>query len=407
MLSAAVFLAPHVAFEHRVVDAAPSSASICVRMTAATVCGSDVHTWEGKRNEPAPLVLGHEGVGVVESAGASGIPPGTRVSWGVCVPACGPSGAGECASCAVGLSQKCAAGLFKYGHSRWEGEDASRALSGSFASHIYLRPGSDVVPLVGTLAALPDSVVCPANCALATMVAALERGTQVLGRRPCSVLLQGAGLLGLYGAALACEACSGDGAMPLAVAVTDAADGRLQLAREFGATLALNVAGLGDGEVKDALLGHLRDRWTAARGPAGDKHACPTGFDLVIEVCGSPSVLPTGLAMLRPGGVYVLVGCVHPASSLAGLTAEALIRGCAALVGVHNYGPHHLRAGLDFLARHYLPDGEEAEAGRAGSALTCPLPFAKLVSPPVPLSRLGDAFAQAKGGAFPRVLVVP
>lgn len=41
---------------------------LLVRITAATLCGSDIHTIEGKRSDPAaPLVLGHEGVGVVEA----------------------------------------------------------------------------------------------------------------------------------------------------------------------------------------------------------------------------------------------------------------------------------------------------------------------------------------------------
>ena len=45
-----------------------------------------------------------------------------------------------------------------------------------------------------------------------------------------------------------------------------------------------------------------------------------------------------GVAKLRPGGVVVLVGCVTPDTQL-GLTGDTLVRGCATLIGVHNY--HH------------------------------------------------------------------
>ena len=45
-----------------------------------------------------------------------------------------------------------------------------------------------------------------------------------------------------------------------------------------------------------------------------------------------------GVAKLRPGGVAVLVGCVTPDTQL-GLTGDSLVRGCATLIGVHNY--HH------------------------------------------------------------------
>jgi threonine dehydrogenase-like Zn-dependent dehydrogenase len=74
------------------------------------------------------------------------------------------------------------------------------------------------------------------------------------------------------------------------------------------------------------------------------------GYDAVIEVCGTPAVLPVGLKVMAPGGCYVFVGMVHPASSLSSITAEAVIRKCATIVGVHNYRPQDLRKAVDFLA---------------------------------------------------------
>jgi threonine dehydrogenase-like Zn-dependent dehydrogenase len=89
---------------------------LLVRVDAATVCGSDVHTADGKRVDPAaPLVLGHEGCGTVVAGSAeSGSPriaAGPRVTWSVM------ASCGACAPCArLGLPQKCATALHKYGH---------------------------------------------------------------------------------------------------------------------------------------------------------------------------------------------------------------------------------------------------------------------------------------------------
>ena len=54
--------------------------------------------------------------------------------------------------------------------------------------------------------------------------------------------------------------------------------------------------------------------------------------DVVVEVCGSPSVVPEGVALLRPGGRYIFVGMVHPDSHLD-ITAEQLIRKCLTIKG--------------------------------------------------------------------------
>ena len=54
--------------------------------------------------------------------------------------------------------------------------------------------------------------------------------------------------------------------------------------------------------------------------------------DVVIEVCGVPSVLADGVSYLRPGGFYLLVGMVHPNSQLP-ITGEQIIRKCLTVKG--------------------------------------------------------------------------
>jgi hypothetical protein len=78
-----------------------AAGELLVRTTLATICGSDLHTVSGVRTEPTPLVLGHEGVGVIEAIGGGlktmsrlgrSVSVGDRITWsiadscGVCVP---------------------------------------------------------------------------------------------------------------------------------------------------------------------------------------------------------------------------------------------------------------------------------------------------------------------------------
>ena len=53
------------------------------------------------------------------------------------------------------------------------------------------------------------------------------------------------------------------------------------------------------------------------------------------QVCGSPTVIAEGIKLLRPGGLYVLVGLVHPNSQLS-ITGEQIIRKCITIRGTPN-----------------------------------------------------------------------
>lgn len=313
---------------------------VLVRIDLATICGSDVHTFHGRRAGLVPSVLGHEGVGTVIAIG-EGRPQsliGHRVTWTL-VDTCG-----RCRPCTEwDIPQKCES-LFKYGHARL---DDAPGLNGCFASHIVLRAGTTVVEIP---AGLSDATVVPTNCALATMMAVVEKIPEGAER----VLIQGAGLLGVYGAAL----LRGRGVSE--VWISDSMPQRLDLAADFGAqgVLARETEGF-------------------------DDHS----FDAVIEVAGVPKVVHDGIRLLRPGGTYVLAGLVHP-QSLLDVKGVDLIAGCITMVGVHNYAARHLRAAVDFLAGHAYP-------------------WERLVSPPFPLADLDEAFALTGTHDWLRVAVRP
>ncbi len=311
-----------------------------VALRCATICGSDLHTVAGRRQEPTPCVLGHEGVGVVVRAAPDQRAwLGRRVTWSSSV-GCGQAG---CAPCAEhDMPQKCSA-VFKYGH---VARDDEGALAGTYATHLLLRSGTAAFELPDVI---PDTAAAPLNCALATMVAALE-GNVPDGAR--TAVVQGAGLLGLFGAAL----LRARGVER--VLVVDVDDRRLGRVESFGGEPVMNSA-----------RGHIADR----------------SADVVVEACGQHSVVAEGLELLRTGGVYALAGLVHPGPALE-IDGEDLLRRCLTLRGVHNYAPRHLRAAVDFLGQHVASLGLEA-----------------VIRAPVPLAEIDEAIQLASTGRWQRV----
>jgi threonine dehydrogenase-like Zn-dependent dehydrogenase len=214
-----------------------------------------------------------------------------------------------------------------------------------------LRAGTHVVTLPD---AVTDRMAVTANCALATMVHAVEK----LRGDEQTVWIQGGGLLGLFGAALL-----RDRGVPRVI-VTEPDSRRRAVAGRLGA-LVMPV---------EAFL----DRRDLADG----------GCDAVIEVAGDPEVVASGTKALRPGGVYVWVGMVHPATTLGALSGEQVVRRCMRVQGVYNYAPRHLERAIEFLAR--------CGAG---------FPFDEVVSPALPLKRLNEAFALALERRWARVSI--
>lgn len=313
-----------------------------VAISLATICASDLHTADGRRIEPCPSVLGHEGVGRVIALGERQDQTllGKRVTWSIA------DSCGECVPCREwDLPQKCSH-LFKYGHSEITN---GCGLNGCYATHVLLRPGTTIIPVPDEL---PDELVAPANCALATMVGATEYLPT-----PCRIaVIQGAGMLGLFGCAL----LRSKGVERVIVVDNDPA--RLELVEAFGGRPALQTAG--------TLL-------------------APGRADAVFEVAGTSAVVPEGIRHLRVGGYYAFVGMVHPTTSLE-LSGQIVLRHCLTLRGFHNYAPRHLEGAIKFLTEHGTK-----------------LPWQRYVSPPFPLSEINAALAEARKRKWLRVSIRP
>jgi putative phosphonate catabolism associated alcohol dehydrogenase len=295
----------------------PERTEVLVEVVACTLCGSDLHSLHGRRTVPVPTVLGHEVLGKIVAFGATaarqdaaGLPieVGDRVTWAI-VASCG-----ECFYCRRDLAQKCERQT-KYGH---EPLRPGRELTGGLAHHCLLVSGT---ALFRVPEQLPDAAACPANCATATVAAALEAAGQVAGR---SVLVMGCGMLGLTATAWARSLGA------TCVIACDVEAGRLALAETFGATSACPPDDLSR-VVQDTTSGY--------------------GVDIALELTGEPTAFEALFPLARLGGSLILVGAVFPSRPIA-IVAEQIVRRCLAVRGIHNYAPRHLRAALEFLAAH-------------------------------------------------------
>merc|ERR1719228_782201 len=99
---------------------------VLLQLEGATLCNSDLHTLAGRRQEPTPAVLGHEGCGKVILSGRESVTVGERVTFSV-TDVCG-----GCDRCTSGPEQKCRS-LLKYGHIQ---HSAGTVPLGCYTTHI-------------------------------------------------------------------------------------------------------------------------------------------------------------------------------------------------------------------------------------------------------------------------------
>jgi S-(hydroxymethyl)glutathione dehydrogenase / alcohol dehydrogenase len=274
---------------------APCRAEVLVRVAAAGVCHSDVHLADGVLGDGRwPMVLGHEGAGVVEAVGAdvSGVAAGDHVTFCL-VPSCG-----ACAPCRSGRPTLCEpagrsamAGTLMDGTSRLRSADGAALQHGfmvaCFAQYAVVEAAS-VVPLP---ASLPLWQAALLGCGVVTGIGAVNRAGVQPGESVCVIGCGGVGLQVIAGARLA-------GAAPI-IAV-DRDEDKLERARRRGATHLVDAASTDAvGEVL-ALSG------------GGVEHA--------FEVVGAPATIRQAWEMLRPGGTAVVVG-VSPRGAEVSLPA--------------------------------------------------------------------------------------
>lgn len=247
---------------------APSEGRVLVRVRAGGICGSDLHYYFNGRNGDfvirEPLIPGHEFSGEVSAVGA-GV---TRVRSGDRVAIQPARNCGRCSACREGRGNLCREGFFMGSASRYP------HMQGGFCEYTMV----DETQCYPVSVDLPFTTIAFAE-PLAVALHAAGRAGPLLGR---TALIAGMGPIGL----LVLLAVRHAGARR--ISVTDVLDGPLASAKHLGADASLNVSA-----APDALQAEAREIG---------------GFDVALEVSGSPAGLAACLEAARPGGTVVQVG---------------------------------------------------------------------------------------------------
>ena len=365
-MRAVVFTDPGEPVQVREVELdAPRPGEVSVAIAAAGVCHSDLHVRRGDWRVPAPLVMGHEGAGVITTVGpgVSNLAEGDHVvlSW---IAPCG-----QCRFCLAGHPARCkiAATVVGPGGVLMDGTSRLR-LDGQRIRH-YLGVSSfaerAVVPASGAIRIRDDApldVVAVVGCAVATGVGAVMHTAAVEPGATVAVIgCGGVGLSAVQGARLA-------GASRI-VAV-DVRPEKTALARKLGAT--------------DQVDASAADAVTAVR------DLLPDGVDYAFDAIGLTSTTSQAIALLGLGGAAVLVG-LPPDGSTVSFEPLVLAESDQRILG-SNYGS--VRPGVDIpaLVDRFM-DGD--------------LLLNELISSRAPLESASAALDELEAGRALRTLLIP
>jgi aryl-alcohol dehydrogenase len=300
-ITAAVVPARHAPFELQSLDlAGPHPDEVLVRIVASGMCHTDLHARDGYfANLPYPVVCGHEGAGIVEEVGSAvaDLAPGDPVV--ISFPWCG-----DCEPCQAGKTSYCSnARALKSSGRRADGSapmsrDGEPVYSCFFQQSSFatfaVTPAKDVVRIRRDA---PVELLGPLGCGLQTGAGAVLNvmqppGGSIAGRSIAIYGVGGVGLAGLMAARIA-------GCDPI-IAV-DRLPARLALARELGATHALESPG----------TNNLAETLSEIRRITGG------GTHFALETSAGPEVFRVAVDGLRGLGTCVLVGSARAGTEVS------------------------------------------------------------------------------------------
>lgn len=260
----------------------PGDGEVLVEVRAAGLCHSDLSQVAGLRKRTVPVVMGHEGAGIVREVGrgVTGLAAGDHVVMTV------GSGCGHCRFClgrrpvlcdAVGASR--AQGLLMNGSRRLKrGAQPLFHHSGvsSFAQYAVTVPGT----LVKADPAIPLDIAAMFGCAVVTGAGCVFNAAQVLPG-------QNVAIFGLGGVGL-CSVMATKIAGAARIIGIDIQDSKFSLAQELGCTDTLSA-------LDPELVQKVRDLTNG-------------GVDFAFEISGSRSAMTSAIAITCKGGEVVCVG---------------------------------------------------------------------------------------------------
>lgn len=357
--TAAVFRKPGepMSIETVSIPSTPPRGDVLVRMKASGLCHSDLHVILGEWEVPTPMILGHEGAGVVEAVGegVSGVAPGDHVilTW---TPPCR-----RCRYCVSGRPVLCdEVARHSANHLSFDGRTRIRTVDGqevySFAGtgtfgEYTMVPESGAIPV---RADAPFEQASLVGCAVTTGVGAAINTANV--RPDETVLVLGCGGVGLN----AIQGARLVGARRIIAA--DLSVTRLEQARHFGATEVVNTS--------EEDLAERVPQLTDGR-----------GVEVAIEAIGLPATIEAAYASLARGGRAVIAGQVPDGLTI---TIDPFVMSDSELQLIgSNYGSS--RPAIDFpqLIDHYLHDRIDLDA---------------LVTRVIGLDEINDGYDELKRG---------
>jgi propanol-preferring alcohol dehydrogenase len=248
---------------------------VLIRVAGNGLCHSDI----GMAEMPAsvgelvgwamPFTLGHEIGGYIEDIGEGAVDTyGRSLAVGQAVALVSPSSCGQCRFCRRGLDSACPNGLAGRGYGR----------DGGLAPYVVADAARSVLPLT----TLDPLAAAPLTDAGSTSYHAVKRALHLLEPGSTAVVL-GAGGLGSF-AIQFIRALS-----PAKVVAVDQREPRLDYARELGAHEAFTG-------IDSETVGRVRELTSGE------------GAELVLDFVGIDSSITAGLASVRSGGAFALVG---------------------------------------------------------------------------------------------------
>ncbi len=303
----------------------PKDGELLVRLLVTNICGSDLHIWRGDTplgtQFKMDMVLGHEMTGRIHRLGkgrsrdslGKPLSEGDRVVFTYYKPC------GHCLACLDLEPHACETSLGTV----FMPISKQNAFVGGYADYYLVSPKQHVLKVPDILS---DDEVAGVNCALSQVIQGLLEANLRFGE---TVVIQGAGGLGLYATAVAREMGASK------VIVIDGIDSRLSLAKAMGADELIDIRQFPDGQTRVAQVKKLTEGW---------------GADLVVEVVGIPDVMPEGVRMMGRLGRYLTLGNVTGRATYKE-DPSILVGGNRSILGRSLYPPMVLKKALDFLAR--------------------------------------------------------
>ncbi len=304
-MRAAVWVGPREITMEEVPVPTVEAGEVLLQVSVVGICGSELSGYLGHNSlRVPPLVMGHEFSATVvdRAADVTAFEIGDRVTANPMIPD------RECVMCRSGFENLCLHRTLIGAHR-----------PGAFAEYVAV-PARACFHLPDAIDDITGSLVEPAACALRAVELAQVRPGE-------AVAILGAGPIGLLSLRVARAAGASQ------VIISDLAEQRLEIAKEWGATHAVSPAETDVAELSRELTDGL-------------------GCDAVIDAVGLPVTRQAAVRAVRPGGRVIFIGLHEDDTTIPG---NLIVRSEIEIKGAFCYTPANFAASIRLLADGFLP----------------------------------------------------